>query len=168
MCRQSPISERRFSHEKSSRSCCDFIDVQLIRFCSPATRSLYRPSSSFTQFIITPGTRRAPSSYAHAYRQSGADDADPRSDRPCWGSHVIHAPWLPSFFRSCGAACLRASVPAASAPLALRRLLRTPLRLPRCMVWVSRTILLPLSLRSLLPQILCPRHPHQCKTIKCN
>ena len=23
-----------------------------------------------------------------------------------------------------------------------------------------------LSLRSLLPQILCPRHPHQCKTIK--
>ena len=30
-----------------------------------------------------------------------------------------------------------------------------------------RTILLPLSLRSLLPQILCiPRHPHQRETIK--
>ena len=57
--------------------------------------------------------------------------------------------------------------PAASASLALRRLLRTPLRLPRCMVWVPRTLLLPLSLRSLLPQILCiPRHPHQRETIK--
>ena len=125
-----------------------------IRFCSPAARSLYRPFSSFTHFVITPGTRRAPSSYAHAYRQSGADDAYPRSDRPCWGAHVFHAPWSPSFFRSCGAACLRASVPAASASLALRRLLRTPLRLPRCMVWVPRTLLLPISLRSLLPQIL--------------
>ena len=154
LCCRSPISERRFPHEKSSRSRCGFIDVQHIRFCSPAARSLYRPFSSFTHFVITPGTRRAPSSYAHAYRQSGADDAYPRSDRPCWGAHVFHAPWSPSFFRSCGAACLRASVPAASASLALRRLLRTPLRLPRCMVWVPRTLLLPISLRSLLPQIL--------------
>ena len=168
LCCRSPISERRFPHEKSSRSRCGFIDVQHIRFCSRAARSLFRPSSSFTHFVITPGTRRAPSSYAHAYRQSGADDAYPRSDRPCWGAHVFHAPWSPSFFRSCGAACLRASVPAASASLALRRLLRTPLRLPRCMVWVPRTLLLlPLSLWSLLPQILCiPRHPHQRETIK--
>ena len=80
LCCRSPISERRFPHEKSSRSRCGFIDVQHIRFCSPAARSLFRPSSSFTHFVITPGTRRAPSSYAHAYRQSGADDAYPRSD----------------------------------------------------------------------------------------
>ena len=88
---------------------------------------------------------------------------------PSHPMHTLHAPWLPSFFRSCGAACLRASVPAASAPLALRRLLRTSLRLSRCMVWVSRTLLLSLSLWNLLPQILCiSRHPHQRETIKCN